>query len=163
MPPFFAEAGIHRQPSPFERLDAHINGPPARRAAFRDGLAAGQKEGFDAGGPFADDTDMRSHWAEDWTNEAGRGGRYWPYLTDVDVAQLLADALTRSVQLAHESGKLHNTVWLPHADVPDPATRGEAVAVAEQERLFRAAVYESPEVVTLVILTPQPMSDAGSD
>jgi hypothetical protein len=163
MPPFFAEYGVHSQPHPFERLDAYINDNPDAKASFHDGLVAGQKEGFSAGGPFAGDTAMRDHWAGDWTDASGRGGNYWPYLTSVDIGQALADGLTTSIARARETEKLHNTIWLPLGDVPEVALRGGTLEDDEQQGLFTVAVYEGRDVVSLVILTPPPLEpqDAG--
>jgi hypothetical protein len=156
MPSFgIAATGTH-QPDPFRRLDRFINNP-GNRPAFVAGLVAGQKQGFGPGGPFANDQAMQSHWSADWINAQGRGGRYWPYLDNIDIAQELAAALAQSIAAVDASPgkhKVHNTTWETLGDPPaDPGT-----LTAEQKRtLFKVSVTENEERVELLIRTPKPV------
>ena len=61
--PAFAPAAftLNEHRPPFAVLDAFIN-DPSSRPGFLAGLVAHQKQGFSAGGPFADDRDTEGHW-----------------------------------------------------------------------------------------------------
>jgi hypothetical protein len=136
---------------PFEALDHWIN-DPSTRPAFLAGLVAHEKQGFSAGGPFVGDDDTQQHWSSDWVDAAGHGGAYWPYLTDIDIGQKLADGLTRSVQIvADNPEKSHNTIWLSRGDRP-----AADLSADEQQALFEVNVFNTATAVILVILTPNP-------
>jgi len=134
------------------QLDDHINS--SNGATYASALDAGENPAFVSGGPLEESD---ANWGTAWVNETGQGGTYWPYVTDIDLTSLIKGALTQSVQAATTSGKIHNTVWINHGEPPEEYRRGEAVPREVQEQLFKTAVYETDRVVTLVILTPQPV------
>jgi hypothetical protein len=150
-----ASTGTH-QPEPFRQLDRFINNP-GNRPAFVAGLVAGQKQGFSPGGPFANDQAMQNHWSGDWVNAQGRGGRYWPYLDTIDLAQELTDALAQSigaVDAVPGKRKDHNTIWETLGDPPaDPS----ALTADQKRAMFSVSVNVSDERVDLLIRTPKPM------
>ena len=149
-------------PTQFEALDRHINDPETRETFYR-GLAAGKRAGFSAGGPFAGDTATRDHWATDWIDRRGHGGKYWPYLDALDLKDMFAKAFLKSVRASLKSGKIHNTLWVVHGEPPEEFARGKAVSKAKQRRLFIVAVEETDQVVNVVIVTPKPIvEDAPS-
>jgi hypothetical protein len=153
--PGIVEEWVSR-PEALERLDRHIN-ETANPAAFHQRLAARDAPGFGPGGPFHADPETQAHWTTDWIDENGRGGRYWPYATEVDVAALLAGAITASVQRTIETGKIHNTLWISSGEPPAEHLRGEPVPESMQTSLFKVAVVEGERVVNLVIMTPRPV------
>jgi hypothetical protein len=159
MPGLVADDGVYQQPEAFRTLDRFVNDERMRDIvgqfhADLVGVAAGTAEpNF---GPFGDDEAMRTHWGTDWINESGRGGSFWPYLTEVDIYAELTRALTQSIGRAHRNGKEHLTVWLP---VHEAVKVGAPLSAAAQQRLFVAAVHETDTQVQLVIVTPEP---AGS-
>jgi hypothetical protein len=148
------DGGVYPQPEAFTTLDRFVNDEGMRDIvgqfhADLVGVAAGTAEpNF---GPFGDDAAMREHWGNHWINESGRGGSFWPYLTDVDIYAELTRALTASIGRAHGDGKEHVTVWLPVHEAP----KGR-VSAEDQQRLFVAAVHETATQVQLVIVTPVP-------
>ena len=93
-----------QQPNTFAQLDQHINHPETG-PIFHAGLTAGKKRGFTGGGPFAGDTTTKNHWANDWVNRRGNGGKYWPYLTDVDVRGQMTSTLGKSVAAGNQVRK----------------------------------------------------------
>jgi len=154
MPLFVARPVSH--PEQFAVLDRHINDPQTRQG-FHDALTAGKPAGFAAGGPFARDTATRQHWSTDWINRKGQGGKYWPYLDAIDLADMFAKAFRKSVGRSVKTGKIHNTLWVVHGQPPDEYAQGKSVSKAKQRRLFVVAVEETDAVVNVVIVTPKPV------
>jgi hypothetical protein len=151
----------YQQPDAFRLLDDFVNGDPELVESFHQGLvdvAAGSGPGNY--GPFENDNDMQTHWGRDWTNEGGSGGTFWPYLSDINIFDMLTAALTTSVGIALESGKQHTTIWLPHTEGP-PSGNGAGMSFDEQRRLFTTAVHETSGSVQLVIITPRPIATSG--
>jgi hypothetical protein len=149
--PAIAEQWVPRSPVLLQ-LDRYINDDD-NRASYARALANGESPAFVAGGPFADSPETQDHWMSDWIDSNGRGGSYWPYATDVDIATLVKNGLSESVQTAVNTEKIHNTLWICSGDAPE---QDQPVSPATQQQLFKVAVHESDQVVTLIILTPQP-------
>lgn len=151
---------IFQQPDAFRRLDAFLNSEATRNAAqqFHSdlvGVVDGTAEpNF---GPFESDDEMRQHWVNDWIDEAGHGGQFWPYLSNANIYELVTRALTTSIGRAQSTEKRHLTVWLP---IHDPPSADEELSLADQLRLFSFGVHESDDEVQLVIVTPRPASEA---
>jgi hypothetical protein len=142
-------------PDPFKKLDAHINDPDdnyAKRSGLSQLLQNSANPGFDLnGGPLVGDMESLACWNENWTDAAGHGGSYWPYLTHVNVAELLKSSLVDSIARAKATGKIHNTLWI-FVDTPPEGP----VDVATQRKLIKTEVVEGDGTVTLAILTPYP-------
>jgi len=152
---------VYPQAQAFTALDAFINdqqGPDALAAFYEElrnvvsTLDTGPVQRSDNYGPFTGDVETSTHWDADWTNADGTGGAFWPYLDSVNVFELLARGLAASIKVA-VSGKQHETVWMPFADVPD----GDLDA-GQQAALFKVGVHEMADRVQLVIFTPAPPS-----
>jgi hypothetical protein len=139
------------------QLDEHINSDAERKASYSSALNEGGSPAFVAGGPLDGMEDVQANWGTDWVDATGHGGAYWPYATDVDLSSMIKGALTESVTTATETGKIHQTLWITPTDPPDEHAAGRPVPTAKQESLFKVAVHETERVVTLVILTPQPL------
>jgi hypothetical protein len=140
----------------FARLDNHIN-DQEKGASFLRAGEAGESRGFGSVGPFAGDRETELHWTTDWIQANGHGGSYWPYATDVDLKTLLKNGATESVQIATNTGKIHNTLWICNGDPPEEYQERQPVPKAKQEQLFKVAVHETDQVISLVILTPRPV------
>jgi hypothetical protein len=144
-----------QQPDAFSVLDRFINTPGPAASGFHQSLqavsnAGGRMPTAPDYGPFNTNRGMQAHWVGDWTNASGRGGRYWPYLDQLDIQKMLTDALYRSVGIAlGPPRKTHVTVWMPHGPVPQTP-----VSAGDQALLFRVEVHEAADTVQLVIITP---------
>jgi len=153
------------RPWQLERLDQVFNeGTAESRGRLRDAIASGKLGGgFREGSIFSvdavgtDDAEStRRHWLEDWVGDPPRrGGNFWPYANEIDVAELLRQGLLESLDRVIRTGKVHNNVWVPHGPAP-------VESVVDQRALFAVWVQESHRVVTLVIETPVPSSATGS-
>jgi hypothetical protein len=146
--------GKYVQPAAFELLDSFVNDDPEVAASFHQALVGVTANAPGDYGPFTDDAAMREHWGNDWINNDGRGGAFWPYLTAIDVFAALRDGLEASIGLALETGKQHLTIWIPRAE---PPSADAELTPDAQELLFGTAVHETSGSVQLVIVTPRPL------
>ena len=136
------------------QLDDHLNSDEQKKASYSSALTAGENPAFVSGGPLVE---SNANWGTAWVDSDGHGGTYWPYATEVDLAGLIKGALTESVKTATDSGKIHNTLWILSGNAPEEYQQGHPVAKAKQEELFKVAVHETDRVVSLVIMTPEPV------
>jgi hypothetical protein len=143
---------VQQQPDMFGALDEFVNAGQPAVDAFLTSLESRPGPNQGDFGPFSQDQVAKDHWGQEWTNAEGRGGSYWPYLTDLDIHRMLAEALATSIRRARTGNKTHTTVWLQGHPTPTGAVAADAQAL-----LFTTFVQESAQGVQLVIVTPVPL------
>jgi hypothetical protein len=138
------------------RVDHYLNSQETQKTSSASALGAGESFAFTSDGPLAG-REAEAGWDTNWVDADGHGGAYWPYARDVDLAGLIKGGLAESVQRAASTNKLHNTLWV----LSGPPPSGD-VDAATQEQLFRVGVHENDHVVSLVIMTPEPIQASAS-
>jgi hypothetical protein len=157
MPGFFAAADVDVFVQPCQAIidvDNWLNSQ-AQMAQAASSLGEDGAFAFLPGGPL-ERREGETQWDTNWVDADGHGGAYWPYATDVNLNDLIKNAMSESVQLASSRNKLHNTLWV----VSGPPPSGD-VDTETQQRLFRVGIHETDHVVSLVIMTPAPLDPSS--
>jgi len=167
------------KPWPFRALDYYVN-TSTNLSALATTLSSGGSAGWGAGGVFSGTSYPSSHFSTDWLpsdvtvngNPKHMGGMFWPYLDQIDVAEILRLALRETVQMMIDTAgtKRHSTLWVCVWDPPPlwksvpvnqiPARVGDplySMALHEQKSRFEVAIQQDAHVINLVIGTPMPL------